>query len=1300
MADLPTPPEPAETIDAPAARRPRPQHQDPESIGPYRILERVGEGGMGLVYKADQRQPVRRIVALKVIKLGMDTSEVVARFEAERQALAMMSHPNVAKVFEAGVTEQGRPYFAMEFVAGVPLTDYCDQNKLTTRQRLELFIPVCHAVQHAHQKGIIHRDLKPSNILVALFDGQPVPKVIDFGIAKATNQALTQRTLYTQTGSLIGTPEYMSPEQAMTNGLDVDTRTDVYALGVILYELLVGSVPFDPKTLRAQGLDGIARIIKETEPQKPSTRINTLAVGRRADSNPSRSLDEVAQRHRTDARSLRREIRGDLDWITLKAMEKDRTRRYETANGLAQDIRRHLDNEPVSARPPSTLYRLGKLARKHRAAAVATIAVAAALLIAIIGTSIGIVRTRQALHKAEIAEASANEQKRNALSLLEDVKKAKAAAEVQAKRAEAANQFMRGMLGSTSPGKSGEKGTADLKVTDMLDRAMAQLDALKGQPEMELDGRLTLASTYLSLDQADKAVENYKRAVALSRGISGSESEQTLQITADLLLAMTQSNPAAALALARESVATAGRVLGPRHPITLDMRNSLGSVLFAAGLNSGAEQIFRDLIQEARQSGSLAHGGKGSARFFNNLAMVLSSQGRSAEAEQLQREAIEVAKAEKDPDARRTAKLLHNLGKTLYAENKLAEAQKAYAQALQYERKELGDSHPETLTTTMALAELFEQQGQFGEALPLRQELSKRLFLTQREESFDVLVQRFIAAELQLRLGQEQAARQIFVDTIAKLRKLAQKDDAQEAVARNWWAYAQLLGGLRTDRAWSGPAIQAQAAHVAWLGLMAHSWGEPALDSVDWSKLRFKIEGWNGAAAVQGGGAIEGGLSELWTTADPKPGVYLISVFIPRRDAKEIRSAHWMLVAPWKLSLHSSPNLDGRAQEQDIKKVLAATPTEERLEPTLCYDRFGMIGRGFGPFHGVDGYLVDAVSSSADMPAGEYRLRAFSDGRNRVFVDGRVLLDSAENLNIIPIRRDEGPGHELRVQWSQGSRQLRLTVEPASREADAKWIATVGPLNELEAASERLDDQIARAKPVTAVLLAERGFVRASSGRFDEADDDLAKAIALDPTDHWAWYHRGTLLAYLGKSEAHHELSRAMVERFKKTPDASIAERTAKTCLMLPGSVDDPALMLKLMDQAVASGGQYLAWFQMGKGIAEYRAGHYRAADEVLATAKKTFPTGHAAVTCLLFRAMALHKLGNSAEAATMFQAALSDLRQFDEVPGKQDLNGTTGLENWFVCHVALREAQQALATDAPGTQPATQSVTQPAAQP
>jgi WD40 repeat protein/serine/threonine protein kinase len=393
---------------------------DPEFIGPYRILEKMGEGGMGLVYKAEQREPVRRIVALKVIKLGMDTREVVARFEAERQALALMNHPNVAKVFEAGMTETGRPFFAMEHVPGVSLTQYCDNNKLTTRERLELFIPICHAVQHAHQKGIIHRDLKPSNVLVTLFDGKPVPKVIDFGIAKATNQQLTQQTLYTQTGSLIGTPEYMSPEQAQTSGLDVDTRTDVYSLGVILYELLTGALPFDPDTLHKAGPDGMAKMIREEEPEKPSTKLAVLHKTPTPRPNAPSAV-ALARLRRSDWRTLQRELRGDLDWIVLKAMEKDRTRRYETASALAADIDRHLRDEPISAGPPSTFYKVVKFARRNRGWFAAASSVAIALIVGFTLALVGFIRATGAnselnreIVKERAASNEANRQRKEA----------------------------------------------------------------------------------------------------------------------------------------------------------------------------------------------------------------------------------------------------------------------------------------------------------------------------------------------------------------------------------------------------------------------------------------------------------------------------------------------------------------------------------------------------------------------------------------------------------------------------------------------------------------------------------------------------------------------------------------------------------------------------------------------------------------------------------------------------------------------------------------------------------------------
>ncbi|MHC4948954.1 MAG: serine/threonine protein kinase, partial [Planctomycetota bacterium] len=544
----------APTVASRAAPAPAPRLRPGDRVGPYTIRDVLGEGGFAVVYRADQAEPVRRTVALKIIKLGMDTRQVIARFEAERQALAVMDHPNVARVLDAGATDTGRPYFVMELVAGDPITDYCDRHRLRTRERLDLFIQTCRAVQHAHQKGIIHRDIKPSNVLVTVRESDPVVKVIDFGIAKATRQQLTERTIFTEHGQFIGTPEYMSPEQAEMRALDIDTRTDIYSLGVLLYELLTATLPFDPEALRAAGYAEIQRIIREQDPPRPSTKLSSLRE----------ATTTIAQRHASDPKTLLRVLRGDLDWITMRCLEKDRTRRYESAGGLAADIRRHLDDEPVLAGPPSAGYRIGKFVRRHRGAVAAAGALVLVLALGVAGTTWGLLR------------AVANER----------------VARTEAAKAQQIAAFTQEMLAGIDPATAGDLDKTLMRM--VLDEAAARIGTdLADEPEVEASIRQTIGRSYVAIGEYDRAEPHLERSRELRRTVLGDEHRATLRAMNTLAgVHWRRGRYEDAAALQRETLEIQERVLGDEHPDTLASLSNLAGQYADLGRADEAEPLY------------------------------------------------------------------------------------------------------------------------------------------------------------------------------------------------------------------------------------------------------------------------------------------------------------------------------------------------------------------------------------------------------------------------------------------------------------------------------------------------------------------------------------------------------------------------------------------------------------------------------------------------------------------------------------------------------------------------------------
>jgi non-specific serine/threonine protein kinase/serine/threonine-protein kinase len=643
----------------------------------YRLIEQIGAGGMGIVYKAEQLHPIRRTVALKLVKLGMDTREVVARFASERQALAMLEHPGIARVYDAGATDAGRPYFVMEYVPGQLITDYCDARRLTLRQRLGLFEQVCHAVQHAHYKGILHRDLKPSNILVTEIDGQPQPKVIDFGVAKAMQEP-GAASLVTREGQLVGTPVYMSPEQAA--GDDLDTRSDVYALGCVLYELLTGVLPFESEDSAAQ---------RVTDPLRPSHRFSTLGA---------RSTTVAAARN-VDLRALQKSLRGELDLIVMKAIDRDRARRYDTAAALADDVRRHLAHEPIAARPPTLAYQARKFVRRRRILVGASLVVSVAILAGGVLATVGLVRARRALAREALARQAEASQRAEAQS--------------SGQAADQVSRFLADMLRSVDPEQAGGK---PILVRDVLDRAAADLGArFNDQPIVKASLHAIVAKTYFSLAMFEPARAHAQAALELRRRTRGPTHLDTLEamnILAESLAAL--GKRAEAETLHRDFLAATRATLGPDDPTTLIAEDDLAMFLLATDRPAEAEPLERHALETRRQR--LGELDRATLLSMSNLAVIAKSLNRLDEAESLLRRATAGEERAFGRDYTGTITAMNNLASVLWTRDKLAEAEPIQREVLARSERVYGEDHIETQRSLNNLAVTLNDLGKADDA--------------------------------------------------------------------------------------------------------------------------------------------------------------------------------------------------------------------------------------------------------------------------------------------------------------------------------------------------------------------------------------------------------------------------------------------------------------------------------------------------------------------------------------------------------------------------------------------------------
>ena len=1319
------------------------------TIGRYKLLEKIGEGGFGAVYVAEQREPVKRRVALKIIKLGMDTRQVVARFEAERQALAMMDHPNIAKVLDAGATDTGRPYFVMELVKGIPITQYCERAKLDTRGRLGLFINVCHAIQHAHQKGIIHRDIKPSNILVTLHDGLPVPKVIDFGIAKATQQELTEKTVYTQFQQFIGTPAYMSPEQAEMSGLDVDTRSDIYSLGVLLYELLTGTTPFDSKELLASGLDEMRKIIREREPVQPSTRLRQTASGKvlsRRRSAPSPGLS------------------SDLDWIVMKCLEKDRTRRYDTANGLANDVLRHLQDEPVLARAPGKVYRFRKLVRRNKLAFAAAAAFTGALLIGLGLSTWLFFKEREARRLAMAAEETQSQLRQQA--------------QAEAKKSEQVAQLLKSMLQGVGP--SAARGRDTTMLREILDETSQRVGkGLKDQPEVEAEMRSTIGDVYSALGQYGKAENAYREALALRKALWGNNNTNVADTMDSLgrvltyqgrlddaeplilgaltirtnLLGAEHVKVAASLfhlaqirfrlpagkeleTLIRQSLAIRRKCLGNESIEVVESLSGLSNILLAFGRAQEGETAAREAL-------SILARLPGDARFARDadlghisLGWLLYGQGKLEEAELALRQELEQDKSRMGPEHPEVARDLYRLGTLLVARSKLEEAENTARQAVALSRKALGDRHFYTFFSLQVLRDALVRSGRLPEAEALCREqldLCRQKILPGSTPSVvqalaGILRQEGKTAEIPglFREAVEISRKHLFSAGLARaLGNLAEflREQAKYAEAEPHYREALQIyrreatnefGGKRWVASGLGIVLQKQGkfaeAEAAHREAIAAGRQSSNPEEVLWALIAF-------------GDSLRE--QREYSKAEP---VYREGLELCRSTATNTVSAQRPLARGLALALKNQDKMaDAKAVCRKRLEIAKNSCTAQEFAADVMWT--AAFFREAGDLAGAEAIYREGGDKSREAIEAARRSLAPGELARQLAWFGDLLREQNE-LNEAELvyregcdlARSAGQADPEARQWLASGLGVVLRsqgklpqAEAAYREAVTncmqiwagtperwQWVASdlldvlsrQGKTAEAEAVAAELR-RVSKSEVDKVALLRVSTDLAARNGQWKEAADLLKKMVEFQPEDSFLHMQLAVVLLQSGDKEGYERQCRNMVARFNATKEATDVERTAKACLLVPrtGSELETASELARRGVALGTGSMWISLMHFCDGLAQYRRGEYAVSGESM---RKVMTQRLPEVNFLfeLERDMAAWSLLGMAEYQLKHEdaarSALAKAREIAETkvppPGSEKLG-----RDWVDCligHIFLREAKSLIE----GTSDATRS--------